>query len=387
MATVDLNAQAREIYQLLDKAETTNGDDNGADKLGASIWNAFVGEGQNEDTQIGTEKSRIKNNIDMGNAINSIISYLKNNDISKIQNALSNIGIKWSPKESYDDTEVQATKTSTDNKPVKQKAKSKAEQNVINKHNELKAKQDKLNKLATTEHASNGMTYSEAYYKLSEIRAEFAIELNSQFVYDPVKNETYFKRYTDEELPEFFDMIIKSYQGDLSGVDRSKIIAKFSQIKQECEQALAAKKELEAKHPELESWKGFSEIKIGKDEETKLDGTVERTKVRSDGSKIVTVEYLGGNSVSTFFNKDGSARGKTISEKDGNNHKITYVNAQGKVVGVKIINIHAYPMVTLQDADGNTLEPNSKKAKEIKLFTSLLTAYEKNSKNIDEEST
>ena len=370
---VDFKTMAAEVARLLDQKETEE-NTRGDGKIEGSIWAKYSG-------------TNSADTISQADAEKVIVVDIATKGVRYIQGVLHSIGINWSPKESYDDTEVQATKTSSDNKPVKQKAKSKAEQNVINKHNELKAKQDKLNKLATTEHASNGMTYSEAYYKLSEIRAEFAIELNSQFVYDPVKNETYFKRYTDEELPEFFDMIIKSYQGDLSGVDRSKIIAKFSQIKQECEQALAAKKELEAKHPELESWKGFSEIKIGKDEETKLDGTVERTKVRSDGSKIVTVEYLGGNSVSTFFNKDGSARGKTISEKDGNNHKITYVNAQGKVVGVKIINIHAYPMVTLQDADGNTLKPDSLKAKAIKLFQSQLTAYEKNSNNIDEELT
>lgn len=172
MTNVNFNAQAQEIYKLLDDAETTKGVDNGSNRLGKSIWNSFVGEGQSEDVQIGTEKSKINNSISMENAVNSIVAYLRKNGTEKVQKALQNVGINWSPKDVY----AEEVKSDTGETNLAKSSKSsKAEQRVIDKHNKLKTERDKITNLATTEKASNGMTYSEAKDVIAEIRRIFKL--------------------------------------------------------------------------------------------------------------------------------------------------------------------------------------------------------------------
>lgn len=102
-ANVNFTAMAKEIFQLLEEAENSKGVNNGSDKLGKSIWNTFIGEGQSKEEQIGTEKSRIKNIIYMDNAVNSIISYLRRNGTDKVQNALKNLGINWTPQDCFNE--------------------------------------------------------------------------------------------------------------------------------------------------------------------------------------------------------------------------------------------------------------------------------------------
>ena len=144
MTNVNFNAHAQEIYKLLDDAEIAKGVDNGSDRLGKSIWNSFVGEGQSEDAQIGSEKSRINNSISMENAVNSIVAYLRKNGTEKVQKALQNVGINWSPKDVYTE-EITELESSNNSKPASNV--QQIEQEIKAKHDELKKKKDAINKL------------------------------------------------------------------------------------------------------------------------------------------------------------------------------------------------------------------------------------------------
>lgn len=194
--------------------------------------------------------------------------------------------------------------------------------------------------------------------------------------------EGHFKRYADDELPEFIGRII-CFQSD------PQIINKLLHLKQECIRALEAQKELEAKHTELKSWEGVpkdgkvtemptiaghdenGKIIFGKDLVTEhADGTKEHKIVRPDGSiAAIIIDYLGGNSVCTKYDKNDNIIGKIIREKDNNVTKETYVDVNGNVIGILVNNGKEY---TLQDENGNTVEPNTPKAVKIANFIAAL---------------
>lgn len=84
---------ARQIAEQLDKSET-NSKTQGDGFIEASIWNKFIGQGQATEQQIGNgEKSYIRNRIRIQNAVNSILSYIKNKGIDAVQSALSRVGV------------------------------------------------------------------------------------------------------------------------------------------------------------------------------------------------------------------------------------------------------------------------------------------------------
>ena len=269
---------------------------------------------------------------------------------------------------SDEDEEKESPKAAENNSSnvVMSKPSTKAEQKVIERHKELQAAQDKLNELAETEQASNGVTYAEAKKTKAQIYSRL---MNLVQVYADENGKPYSHRLTDEE-------ILEELEKECAANPKN---SKLREMTNDFRRALEAEKELEAKHPELKEWEPIDEkpkempafimdpnggVVVGKQIVTKrADGTVETKYLRPDGSlESISVEYLGGGRVSEYFDQNGNPRGKIITQEDGDTKTTTFVDAKGKVISSQV---KQGDKITIKDANGNIVEPNSDKAKEL----------------------
>jgi len=355
MENVNFNAQAQEIYKLLDDAETAKGVDNGSDRLGKSIWNSFVGEGQSEDAQIGTEKSRINNSISMENAVNSIVAYLRKNGAEKVQKALQNVGINWSPNDVYAE-EVSEAESTNNSKPASNV--QQIEQEIKVKHDELKKKKDVINKLAhTVGSEKGGKTYDDAINGIKSLK----IMLHLLHGFDTLK-------LNDEELLKFIDDTLAVYKKSPGTVQKGNI-EDLEAAREKLISCMESIKELEEKYPELKSY-DFSEQfqsenstgtvydskgnKIGTTHKTrKPDGTVEEVYKDNDGKVTKkVVEYLDGSSITTHYDKEDKETYKKIDKKEENGITTTFAkNGQIKLI-VKTEN----RKTVITDQNGNPIK-------------------------------
>lgn len=233
-----INSMAQEIANLLDAKEQSKGTQ-GDKQIEASIWNKFVGEGQDESKQVGNgNKSLIKERIPFANAVTSIASYIKNKGTAKVAEALKQLGIDWKP-----DADVNATSTTA------QKETKKSDNNKLSLVNdkekaEAKKEYEKLVKIATTVKASNGMTYKEANSLRSEIRRN-TLGGQRTVVVDKNGKNPHFKATTDEEFISMLEDLINEPQNKNKAVDRQRL----EQYKKAC----AARNELLKKYPNLKN--------------------------------------------------------------------------------------------------------------------------------------
>ena len=237
---------AKEIATLLDAKENSQ-ETIGDGKINVSIWENFYDtRGDN------VEKTYQNNTIDFNRAVLIIANLLTNNGIEKVQNMLKKVGIEWKPsiEESTADSNDQ---TSTNNntsgtKPIsiesftqeeldKQIAQIKERKEA---QKEINAKrQEERDEIATTERASNGLTYNEAEKIISDI--------NKLYVFDASISPML-------PIEEKLKLAIESARAAATANPYyGKLADKMEEDLIKVEKARAAIVELENKHPILKS--------------------------------------------------------------------------------------------------------------------------------------
>lgn len=236
---------AKEIATLLDAKENSQ-ETIGDKKINVSIWEDFYGKRGDI-----VEKTYQNNTIDFNMAVLTIGNLLINNGIEEVQNMLKKMGIEWKPsieESTADSNDQTSTNNTSGTKPIsiesftqeeldKQIAQIKERKKA---QKEINAKrQEERDKIATTERASNGLTYNEAEKIISNI--------NKSYVFDASISPML-------PIEDKLKLAIKSaraaatanpYYGELADKMEEDLI--------KVEKARAAIVELENKHPILKS--------------------------------------------------------------------------------------------------------------------------------------